>query len=119
LTDRDGRAVYAFDCLIALFPAQSGQIVHAQIALEAIHEKLQQFRNNVAFHSRSDISAHIAARRKLQDEDTYLDLVSAIKDFEALMEVLTAGENKAVPEFAETLERLGVQHHPAFVSKAK
>jgi len=39
LTDRDGRAIYAFDCLFALFPEHKPQIIKAQISVEAVHEK--------------------------------------------------------------------------------
>ena len=114
LTDRDGRAVYAFDCLFALFPEHKPQIVKTQISLEAVHEELQQFRNNVAFHARAEIAAQIAARMKLRDEDIYLDLISAINDFRALMETLRAEELTAIPELPKVLEQLGVNHHPAF-----
>jgi hypothetical protein len=54
-------------------------------AIGYITEELQQFRNNVAFHARSKISAQISARMNFIDEDTYLDLVSAIHDFQNLM----------------------------------
>jgi hypothetical protein len=85
LTDRDGRAIYAFDCLFTLFPERKAQIIKAQLSLEAVHEKLQQFRNNVAFHARAKVADQITARMNLRDEDTYLDLVSAIHDFQNLM----------------------------------
>ena len=90
LTDRDNRAVYAFNCLLSLFPDQKPRIVKVQQSLEACHDQLQQFRNNVAFHARSNIAFHIQARKALQHEDTFLDLTSAIGDFKALMEVLKA-----------------------------
>jgi hypothetical protein len=114
LVDRDDRVVYAFDCLLALFPDRMKQIVRAQLSLEAIYEKLQQFRNNVAFHARSSISAHIAARRNFVNEDTYLDLTSAISDFQALTKVLRAEELAAIPELPQALEDFRVSHHPAF-----
>jgi hypothetical protein len=117
LTDRDGRAVYAFDCLFTLFPERKAQIVRAQLSLEAVHEKLQQFRNNVAFHARSDVAAQIAARMALRNEDTYLDLVSAIHDFQNLMKLLRSEELMAIPELPQMLERLRVNLHPAFASR--
>src|SRR6266403_1679886 len=114
LTDRDGRAIYAFDCLLALFPTRRVEIIRAQLSLEACHDVLQQFRNNVAFHSRSEIAAHIQARMRLRDEDVFLALNSAISDFLHIMERLTQEELEALPELAETLERMRVSHHPAF-----
>jgi hypothetical protein len=114
LTDRDGRAVYAFDCLFTLFPERRPQIIKTQLSLEAVHEKLQQFRNNVAFHARSDVSAQIAARRGLIDEDTYLDLTSAIHDFQGLMKQLRTEELETIPELATVLEQFGINNHPAF-----
>ncbi|MGD0228104.1 MAG: hypothetical protein ABSF71_37855 [Terriglobia bacterium] len=114
LTDRDGRAVYAFDCLFALFPERRPQIYKAQVSLEAVHEKLQQFRNNVAFHARSKVSAQIATRMNLRYEDTYLALVSAIHDFQDLMRGLRAEELTAIPELPKELEKLRVNLHPAF-----
>jgi hypothetical protein len=114
LMDRDDRAVYAFDCLFALFPERVGEIIRAQSSLEAIYEKLQQFRNTVAFHARSSLSAHIAARRNFVNEDTYLDLTSAISDFQSLMKMLRAEELTAIPELPQTLEQSLVSHHPAF-----
>ena len=62
LTDRDGRAICAFDCLFSLFPHRKSEIIKAQAPLEACHDDFQQFRNNVAFHSRAAIEAHIRAR---------------------------------------------------------
>ena len=50
------------------------------------------------FHASPKVSAHIEARKRLQDEDTYLDLVSAIQDFEKLMAMLIAEENKTISE---------------------
>lgn len=64
LTDRDQRAIYAFDCLFNLFPKRRTKIGVAQQSLEACHEKLQEFRNNVAFHTRSDIRAPIGLERR-------------------------------------------------------
>jgi len=46
LTDKDGRAVYMFDCLLALFPERRMEIIKGQLSLEAVHQSLQQFRNN-------------------------------------------------------------------------
>jgi len=114
LTDRDKRAVYAFDCLLRLFPERRTQIIRTQVSLEAVHDKLQQFRNNVAFHARSKVSDHIAARMNLKDENTYLELVSAIHDFQGLMTTLRAEELTAIPELPKVLQELGVNLHPAF-----
>ncbi len=119
LTDRDGRAIYAFDCLFALFPERKAQIIKVQLSLEAVHDKLQQFRNNVAFHARGKVAAHIAARMNLRDEDTYLDLVSAIHDFQDLMKTLRAEELSAIPGLPQTVEQLRVNLHPAFVRRSK
>ena len=82
LTDKDERAVYAFNCLLALFPEHRSQIINTQVSLGGVHEELQQFRNTVAFHARAKVAAHIAARMKLRDETTYLCLMSAIHDFQ-------------------------------------
>jgi len=119
LTDRDGRAIYAFDCLFKLFPKRKAQIIKAQLSLEAVHEKLQQFRNNVAFHARAKVAAQIAARMNLRDEDTYLDLVSAIHDFQDLMKTLRADALTEIPELPQALEHLRVNLHPAFSSSSK
>ena len=117
LTDRDKRAVYAFDCLLTLFPERRTQIIKTQVSLEAVHDKLQQFRNNVAFHARSKVSDHIAARMNLKDENTYLELVSAIHDFQGLMTTLRAEELTAIPELPKVLQELGVNLHPAFSTR--
>jgi hypothetical protein len=114
LTDRDGRAIYAFDCLLALFPLRRVEIIRAQTSLQACHDALQQFRNNVAFHSRSEIAAHIQARMRLRDGDVFLDLNSAISDFLQIMERLTQEELEAIPELPEILEQMRVSHLPAF-----
>jgi hypothetical protein len=114
LTDRDSRAIYAFDCLLNLFPARNGEIIKAQISLEVCHDGLQQFRNNVAFHSRSEIEAHIQARMRLRDDDVFLDLTSAVSDFLRLMELLTSEELEAIPELPSTLEQMRVSHLPSF-----
>jgi len=114
LTDRDGRAIYAFDCLLNLFTARNGEIIKAQISLEVCHGGLQQFRNNVAFHSRSEIEAHIQARMRLRNDDVFLDLTSAVSDFLHLMERLTAEELEAIPELPSTMEQMHVSHLPAF-----
>ncbi len=119
LTDQDGRAVYAFNCLFTLFPHRKAEIVTVQLSLEAVHNELQQFRNNVASHSRAEIEAHLKARRKLRDDDVFLDLQSAISDFKRLMESLIAEEPQAIPELAVELRRMGVEHHPAFANLAR
>jgi hypothetical protein len=119
LTDRDGKAVYAFDCLFALFPERRPRIYMVQAALEAVHEELQQFRNNLAFHARSKVSAQIAARMNLRHENTFLDLVSAIHDFQNLMKSLRAEELTAIPELPKVLEHLHVNRHPAFAPPEK
>lgn len=67
LTDKDGRAVYAFDPLFVLFPHRRAQIIRVQSQCEACHGVLQQFRSNVAFHSRADIAAQIEARQALRE----------------------------------------------------
>jgi hypothetical protein len=114
LTDRDEKAVYAFNCLFSLFPHMKPQIIMTQTSLEACHSELQQFRNNVAFHARSEIAAQIQARMKLRDDDVYLDVVSAISDFLRLMEALKSEEQKAIPELQSLLEQMHVSHLPAF-----
>ncbi|HEV2194011.1 MAG TPA: hypothetical protein VGR55_00375 [Candidatus Acidoferrum sp.] len=114
LTDRDDRAVYAFNCLLELFPHRKPEIVHVQVSLEACHDELQQFRNNVAFHSRAEIEAHFKARMKLRDDDVFLDLQSAISDFHRLMQTIIAEEMTAIPELPDELQKMGVAHHPAF-----
>ncbi len=80
----------------------------------ACHNELQQFRSNVAFHVRSEIAAQIQARMKLRDADFYLDLVSAINDFQHLMETLIKDEVQMIPELLEILEKMHVAHLPAF-----
>ena len=119
LTDRDGRAIYAFDCLFTLFPERKAQIIKAQLSLEAVHEKLQQFRNNVAFHARAKVADQITARMNLRDEDTYLDLISAIHNFQNLMRTLRAEELTAIPELPKALVQLRVNLHPAFAPLSK
>lgn len=119
LTDRDGRAIYAFDCLFKLFPERKAQIIKTQLSLEAVYEQLQQFRNNVAFHARAKVAAQIAARMNLRDEDTYLDLVSAIHDFQHLMKMLRGEEQTAIPELPQALAQLRVNLHPAFAPPSK
>jgi hypothetical protein len=114
ITDRDGRAVYAFDCLLNLFPRRNGEIIAAQLSMEACHDELQQFRNNVAFHSRAVFDAHRQARMKLRDDDVFLDLVSAINGFRDLMERLKGEELEAIPDLLSVLEQKNVTHLPAF-----
>lgn len=116
LTDRDDGAVYAFNCLVTLFPDRKAEIVKVQTSLEACHDELQQFRNNVAFHLRAEIEAHIKARMKLREDDVFLDLQSAISDFRRLMESLIAEELQAIPELPGELQKMRVAHHPAFAN---
>ena len=114
LTNRQPKAVYAFDCLFVLFPHLSEKILKVQASLGAVEDKLHRFRNNVAFHARSDVSAQIAARMNLRDDDTFLDLNSAIRDFQGLMKLLRTEETESMPELWDVLERLHVHGHPAF-----
>jgi hypothetical protein len=114
LTDINDKAVYAFNCLLTLFPARRARIINVQVSLEACRDELQQFRNNVAFHARADITAHIRARKELQDSDTFPDLLFAIKSFKKLMDDLIGEELKAIPELPNILERMNVIHHPIF-----
>lgn len=114
LTDRDGKAVYPFDCLCALFPHRKAEIIKPQSALEACHDELQEFRNNVAFHSRAEVEAHIRARTKLRGDDVFLDLTSGITDFLHLMERLEVEELEAIPELPIVLQQMRVNHLPAF-----
>ncbi len=114
LTDRDGRAVYAFDPLFVLFPNQRYRIGVVQMECEACHDVLHQFRNNVAFHGRAEVAAQIKARHGLRGEDTFLDLQSARQDFCRLMGDLIAEELSAIPELPAKLNQFGVSHHPAF-----
>jgi len=51
-----------------------------------------------------------------RDEDTFLDLTSAIRDFQGLMTLLRTEETKSIPELSDVLGRLHVRH-PAFASK--
>lgn len=118
LTDRDGRAVYAFDPLFVLFPAQRYRIGVVQAECEACHGVLHQFRNNVAFHGRAEVAAQIKARYGLRGEDTFLDLESARQDFRQLMIDLIAEELKAIPELPTKLTEFGISHHPAFANVA-
>ena len=119
LTDRDGRAIYAFDCLSRCSQNARRRSIKAQLSLEAVHEKLQQFRNNVAFHARAKVADQITARMNLDDEDTYLDLVSAIHDFQNLMRTLRAEELTAIPEFPKALVQLRVNLHPSICPAVK
>lgn len=118
LTDRDDRAVYAFDPLLVLFPNKRARVINVQAACEACHAVLQRFRNNVAFHSRSSLTAQIEARKALRNEDTFLDLESARKGFLRLMDELVSEELSAIPELPRALEELGVSQHPAFANVA-
>jgi hypothetical protein len=114
LTDRDEKAVYAFDCLFNLFPNWRIKIGIVQQSLEVCHEKLQAFRNNVAFHARSDIAAQFSVRMGLRGDDATLDIQNAIKSFKGLMVSLTAEESKAIPELPSAVKKMGVSHMPAF-----
>ncbi len=116
LTDKDGRAVYAFDPLFVHFPHQRNRIGLVQMECEACHGVLHQFRNNVAFHGRGEVAAQIKARQALRGEDTFLDLESARKDFRQLMTELIAEELSAIPELPQKLADLGVTRHPAFAN---
>lgn len=116
LTDKDGRAIYAFDPLFVLFPNKRSKIALVQVECEACHSVLQQFRSNVAFHSRAEVAAQIKARQALREDDTFLDLQSARVDFHRLMADLIAEELSAIPELPEKLAEFGVSHHPAFVN---
>lgn len=118
LTDKDGRAVYAFDPLFVLFPDKRTQINLVQLECEACHGVLQQFRSNVAFHSRAEVAAQIKARQALREEDTFLDLQSARVDFQRLMTDLIAEELRAIPELPRKLTEFGISHHPAFANVA-
>lgn len=118
LTDKDGRAVYAFNSLFVLFPQRSSEIARTQISMGAVHEELQEFRNNVAFHARANVAAHIAARMKIRDEITNMEMVSAIHDFQALMKRLREEELTTIPELPESLRKLGINLHPAFANIA-
>jgi hypothetical protein len=116
LTDRDGKAVYAFDPLYTLFQHKRTQIHKVQVECEACHAALQQFRNNVAFHSRAEIAHHIRARQNLQQMDTHIDLEFARKDFQRLMADLILEELTTIPELPKVLSKLGISHHPAFAN---
>jgi hypothetical protein len=114
LTDKDDRVIYAFNCLLHLFPKRRLDIGVVQDSLEAIHGKLQAFRSNVAFHARSDIYAHFHVRKSLQAEDAKGGLEKKIKGFKRLMEILISEELEAIPELPTVLKKMGVSHMPAF-----
>jgi hypothetical protein len=116
LTDKDERALYAFDPLFILFPGQQDQIAVVKQKCEACHAVLQQFRNTVAFHSRAKFAAHINARRALREKDTFLALRSARRNFEQLMNDLIGEELIAIPELQLKLSEFCVSHHPAFAN---
>jgi hypothetical protein len=118
LTDKDGRAIYAFDPLFVLFPDDRYQIGLVQIECEACHGVLHQFRNNGAFHGRAEVAAQIKARQALRGEDTFLDLESARQDFHRLMAHLIEEELNAIPGLPAKLAEFGVSHHPAFANVA-
>jgi hypothetical protein len=116
LTDKDGRAVYAFDPMLVLFQNQRHRTLQVQSQCEACHAVLQQFRSNVAFHSRADVSAQIEAHRALIGDDTFPDLQFAREDFFKLMAVLIAEELSAIPELPAKLAEFGISRHPAFAN---
>jgi hypothetical protein len=116
LTDKDDRAVYAFDPLLVLFPDKKAQITKVQVECEACHSVLQRFRNNVAFHSRAKLVAQIKSRQALIEENTFVDLESARQDFKRLMEGLISEELSAIPELPKKLTELGLSRHPAFAN---
>ena len=117
LTDKDERVVYPFNCLFTVFPNRGMEISRVQLTLEVCHDKLQAFRSNVAFHARSDISAHFRVRMGLQDEDTKLDLANAINDFKRLMDTLISEELEAIPELPRLIEEMRLSHMPAFTRR--
>jgi hypothetical protein len=114
LTDKNDKAIYAFDPLLKLFPGKQVQIYKVQLECESCHHMLQQFRNNVAFHNNAEFANQINARRALREQDTSLDLTSARQDFLFLMDELISEESYAIPELPEKLTQLGISHHPAF-----
>ncbi len=114
LKDKDERAVYAFDPLYALFPNHQVAIYPIQLLCESCHRPLQRFRNNVAFHSRSSVSAQIDARRDLTTDDTFIELEEARTGFQKLMATMIAVELIAIPELREVLDKHRLTHHPAF-----
>ncbi len=116
LTDKDDRAVYAFDPLLVLFPEKRARIIKVQLECEVCHSVLQQFRNNVASHSRASLAAQIKARLALREQDTFLDLDSARQDFQRLMSELISEESSAIPELRDMLTKSGVSYHPAFAN---
>jgi hypothetical protein len=114
LTDRHEKAIYAFNCLYVLFPNRALQVLRSQQSLEACHPELQQFRNNVAFHARSEIASHIKARMGLRGTDAFLDFCSAVSDFRRLMNAVESEELDSIPELPNILRQMGVAHLPAF-----
>jgi hypothetical protein len=119
LTDKDDRAVYAFDPLLALFPNDRERIVVVQSECEACHGVLQRLRNTVAFHNRSSLAAHMEARKALAEMEkatTFLDLESARKDFYCLMIELISRELNVIPELPKILTDACLSHHPAFAN---
>ncbi len=116
LTDKDPKAVNAFEPLLVLFPHRRIQIDMVRRECEAVHGVLHEFRNNVAFHSRASVAAQIKARRGLRGDDTFLDLESARKDFQRLMADVIAEEVVSVPELPKKLAAFRLSHHPAFAN---
>jgi hypothetical protein len=113
-TDRDGRTIYPFDCLLALFDRLRPQIINVQRHLESCHSTVHRFRNNVGPHFNCDLAVHIAARTQLQNLDNYFDVISAIGSFRRLIDDLKADEASIIPELPTVLQKLGVMHLPAF-----
>jgi hypothetical protein len=118
LTDKDERVVCPFNCLFVLFPNRRMEVGRVQLTPEVCHDKLQAFRSNVAFHARSDISAHFRVRMGLQDEDTKLDLGNTINDFKRLMDTLISEELKTIPELPRIIEEMHLSHMPAFTRRS-
>lgn len=118
LTDRNSKAVYAFDPLLALFPHHKPRIIVVQTECEACHAVLQRFRGNVAFHNRADVAAHIGARQALRAQDTLVDLEFARVNFLRLMADLVSEELDAIPELPEAPTAFQLTHHPAFANLA-
>jgi hypothetical protein len=114
LTDKNDKAIYAFDPLLKPFPRKQAQIYKVQVDCESCHPMLQQFRNNVAFHNNAEFANHINARRALREQDTSLNLTSARREFLFLMDELISEELDAIPELPEKLTQLGISDHPAF-----
>jgi hypothetical protein len=112
LTDKDGRAVYAFSPLLTLFRHRESQIVAVQKQCEKCHVVLHRFRGNVAFHNRRDVRAQIDARKALLSN--FPDVDAAMKNFGQLMTDLIAEELQFVPHLPAKLAEFDLAHHSAF-----